>query len=371
MASGAPDPMWRAPGRDIRLRDAVPREKSSPPLVKLPSRPSGTPRVVFALTPAEFDEFLPSPHREELHRLFPDAISLTFADLSTAWPASLEQQAPEVLVSCWQTPALPPRLPACLRYVCHLGGSTRGLLTREHLARGLLVTNWGGSVARTVAEGALTLILAALRRTGQWTLRLHRDRGWRTPRDRVESLFERSVGLHGFGLVARELVRLLRPFGNRISVFAPGTADEVLAEAGVLRASSLDGLFADHDIVVELAALTVVTRGLITGTQLDRMRPGALFVNVARGAIVDESALLRAAQSGRILLALDVFAQEPLPADSPLRGLDHVTLSPHVAGPTSDRRCDAGALAVRNLAAYVAGQPLTAVVTPEIYDNTT
>jgi phosphoglycerate dehydrogenase-like enzyme len=81
--------------------------------------------------------------------------------------------------------------------------------------------------------------------------------------------------------------------------------------------------------------------------------------------------LLRVAQAGQILVGLDVYGVEPLPVDSPFRGLRNVSLTPHIAGPTTDRRCDAGAFAVANLEAYAAGRPLQAVITPGIYDTST
>jgi phosphoglycerate dehydrogenase-like enzyme len=101
------------------------------------------------------------------------------------------------------------------------------------------------------------------------------------------------------------------------------------------------------------------------------IRPGGIFVNVGRGAIVDEDALHRVASEGTIQFGLDVFAHEPLPVDSPLRGLRNVSLTPHIAGPTTDRRRDAGAFAVANLAAYAGGNPLRGLVTPEVYDIAT
>ena len=91
----------------------------------------------------------------------------------------------------------------------------------------------------------------------------------------------------------------------------------------------------------------------------------------ARAAITDETALLRVATEGRIAVGLDVFVQEPLPPDSPWRGLRNASLTPHIAGPTVDRYPDAGAFALKNLRAYAEGRPLEAVVTPAIYDQST
>ena len=275
---------------------------------------------------------------------------------------------PEVLIAGWSTPALPAQLPPRLRYLCYLTGSVKRIVRRQHLESGLVVSNWGQSISRTVAECALMLILASLRRVGFWVPAMHRDGAWKTRQTETASLFGRRVGLHGFGHVARELVRLLQPFRVAIHVWAPERDPALYAALGVKRAASLEALFAESDIVVELAPLLPETEGIVTERLLRAIAPGGVFVNVARGAIVDPLALERVAKEGRIQFALDVFAEEPLPRESPLRGLGNVILLPHIAGPTTDRRRDAGEFALRNLRAYAAGEALEAVVTCENFD---
>jgi phosphoglycerate dehydrogenase-like enzyme len=170
-------------------------------------------RLLLAITPSEFDEFLPGPLAATAHQLFPDTTTLDPRSVDrAAWPAELRRRAPGVL-------------PPALDYVCHLGGSGRALVARRHLEQGLRVTNWGGFVARTVAEGTLALMLASLRGIPPRTRRLQTERGRRREGDRVQSLFERRVGVHGFGLVARELVRLLAPLGCAVTVFAPAVPE--------------------------------------------------------------------------------------------------------------------------------------------------
>jgi phosphoglycerate dehydrogenase-like enzyme len=278
---------------------------------------------------------------------------------------------PEILLACWKTPPLPTRLPSNLRYVCYVAGSVKKLVLREHIAAGLLVTNWGGSISRIVAEWALFHILSCLRRATYWTLAMHREGAWKDNGTETASLFGRRVGLHGFGQIAREVVRLLQPFGCRISAFAPDVTSETEREFGVRPARSLEELFAENDIVVELAPLIDETRGVVTEKHLRLLKPGSVFVNVGRGAVVDEAALLRVAKEGKIMVGLDVFTVEPLPSDSGFRGLPNVTLTPHLAGPTTDRRRDAGAFAVANLKAYAEGRPLDAVITTGVYDTST
>ena len=245
------------------------------------------------------------------------------------------------------------------------------LISRGHLERGLLVTNWGGSISRTVAEAALFHILACLRNASHWAIAMHQPgvAAWKNGITDARSLFCRRVGIHGFGPVARELVTLLKAWSCPITAFAPDLTAELAHAYGIERAGSLEALFAENEIVVELAPLIPATTGIVTEKLLRLIKPGGVFVNVGRGAVVDEAALLRVAREGKIAVGLDVYTQEPLPAESEFRALPNVSLTPHTAGPTIDRYPDAGAFALKNLRAYVEDRPLEAVVTPEIYDQ--
>jgi phosphoglycerate dehydrogenase-like enzyme len=333
------------------------------------SRPAS---LLAALTAQEMHEFLPEPLLGEMRSLPGRFERVDTAQLDAAgFHRALAQANPEVLVSCWKTPPLPATLPSNLRYVCYLAGSIKGQISREHLLGGLLVTNWGGSISRIVAEMALFHILAGLRRTTHWTLAMHHEGAWKNGDTETASLFGRRVGLHGFGRIARELIGLLRPFGCDISACAPDVDGRLAASHGIRAAASLEALFAENDIIVELAPLIPETTGIITEKLLRLIRPGGIFVNVGRGAVVDEAALLRVAREGNIAVGLDVFGVEPLPADSGFRGLPNVTLTPHIAGPTTDRRRDAGEFALQNLRAYAAGRPLQAVITGPVYDIST
>jgi phosphoglycerate dehydrogenase-like enzyme len=276
-----------------------------------------------------------------------------------------------VLIACWKTPALPVVLPPRLRYVCYLCGSIRRLVRREHLEQGLVVTNWGGSISRIVAEWALFHILSCLRRATHWTIAMHHEGAWKNGGSETASLFGRRIGLHGYGQIARELVKLLRPFDVTISSFAPDVTPGLELTQGIRKAATLEALFAENDVIVELAPLIPATVGLIQERHLRLIRPGGVFVNVGRGAVVDEAALLRVAQEGKILIGLDVYGVEPLPVDSPFRGLRNVTLTPHIAGPTTDRRRDAGAHSLENLLAYAGDRPLRSQFTPALYDIST
>jgi phosphoglycerate dehydrogenase-like enzyme len=331
------------------------------------SRP---PKLLLALGALEIREFFPEPSLRELKKVTPLAEHVDSDDLdSESFHQILAEHNPEILLACWKTPPLPERLPTNLRYLCYLAGSVKKKIRREHLERGLIVTNWGDSIARTVAECALMLTLLSLRRGAHWIPVLKRDGAWRTGPTETASLFHRRVGLHGFGAVAHEFIRLVAPFGVRVEVCAPETDAALYKMVGVTFQPSLPRLFDTNDVIIELAPLNDQTRGIIDEKLLGSIRPGGVFVNVARGGLVDEEALVRVARKGEIQVGLDVFAEEPLPSESPLRVLPNVVLLPHLAGPTSDRCRDSGDFALRNLRAYLAHEPLRGEVTLEIFDR--
>lgn len=287
---------------------------------------------------------------------------------------SLRNSKSHVLMTCWGVPKVPAdlrRQAPDLKYICHLCGEVRQWLPRQVLEDGLILTNWGPSISRSVAECTLLQILSCLRRSTHWQLELHTRKGWVDGRETVRGLFGRRVGLHGFGSISREVVRLIQPFGCKISAYSPSVPDEDLKAAGVRRVGTLKELFSQNDVVVELAARTPATINSVTEELLMSIPEGGVFVNTGRAAVVDEEALIKVAKTGRIQIALDVFHVEPLPADSPLRGLDNVFLTPHIGGPTADRRQDSGLLALENIEAFFAGRELRSVVTLKEFDRMT
>jgi phosphoglycerate dehydrogenase-like enzyme len=334
-----------------------------------------TERVLFALGDGERGDFFPDgpPQVPGAENRWRPAGPLTAA----GWAALLEEFRPTALVSCWSTPALPPGFVAensPLRYVCHLVGSVRNLVPRAFLERGGLVTNWGPLVGDTVAEHALLLALAALRRQPGWNGVIAQPRvtPWRnaTARLKTRTLIGRRVGIYGFGHVARSLIKMLRPFGVDIACFSAGVPDALLAETDVAPCSSLRELAVRSDVFFACEALNPRTRQSIDAAVLAALPDEAVFVNVGRGALADEPALLSEAAAGRIAVALDVVTHEPLGPDSPAAH-SGALLSPHIAGPTHDRLPDCGRHALANLDRYLRGEPLEALVTPELYDRST
>ncbi|MEV0946846.1 2-hydroxyacid dehydrogenase [Rhodococcus sp. NPDC049939] len=212
---------------------------------------------------------------------------------------------------------------------------------------GVPVANTPGANAASVAEWAV-VAAATVSRKMMWADTKMREQGWpqwavlkRGSRD----LGDRRVGILGFGEIGSRCATLFEAFGCAVAYTA--RRPRPIASARYL---PLDDLLAESDILVVAVPLTAETRGLVGSRELGLMPPDSIVVNVARGPVVDEIALTEALRSGRVGgAALDVFNSEPLASDNPLRSLDNVLLSPHVAGgsDTARRRiCDMAALNV-------------------------
>lgn len=315
--------------------------------------------------------FLPQDLLERVERMASKVLVYEPRDKSMeTWYETLRSFRPNIIVCSWGIPPMPVDVPPELRYICHLCGTVRHWLPREVLERGVIVTNWGATISRTIAECTLLLTLSALRRATYHALTMHGEKGWDAAMSPA-SLFGRRIGIHGFGNIAREFAELVRPFGCPVTAFDPYVTKAVFAEKGVIQAESLEALFDQSQIVVELAALTPETRGSVTEALLRRLPPDGVFINTGRPQIVDNAALLRIAREGRLQVGLDVYEQEPLPADSPLRGLPNVTLLPHIGGPTADHLRFIGEQAVQNIQRFIVGEELDAVITLDGYDRMT
>lgn len=184
-----------------------------------------------------------------------------------------------------------------------------------------------------VSEWALALILISLRNAGEHFRKIIEHEvyikpttGWLPSR-----LEGKKVGLIGGGHIARRLITYLEPFHCDIRVYDP-YLPKVVADIMGFLLTSLDFVLAESEIVVCLAPLTPATRRMIGQRELDLLKPGSVFVNVSRGAIVDPDALIARLQRGDIVAGLDVFDPEPIPADSPIKDMPNVFLTPHIAG---------------------------------------
>lgn len=207
-------------------------------------------------------------------------------------------------------------------------------------SRGVRVVDTTNGSSYGVAEWALGMILNATRNSGA-AFRTLIAGGWRpTPNEEGFAPFEltgKKVGLIGLGIIGRRLVQLLGPFHCEVHAHDPYVPKEVADVLGVVL-TSIEHILADSEVIVCLAPITPRTRRMIGKRELDLIQPGAALVNVSRGAIFDPEATIERLGRGDITGAFDVWDPEPIPADSPIRQLSNVFLTPHLASQTKDGR---------------------------------
>jgi D-3-phosphoglycerate dehydrogenase len=201
--------------------------------------------------------------------------------------------------------------------------------------RGIAVVNTPGANARSVAEHALALTFHLAKSIGSADRAARQSDGSFKYRSSLIELEGAIFGVIGFGAIGRATARLAKALGMKVIGWSRSQDEAAFAAEGVRRVAGLDDVLAESDVVSLHVPSNPVTRGMIGREQLARMKPGAFLINTARGALIDEAALAEALIARRIAGAgLDVFAVEPLPATSPLIGLDNVVLTPHVGGST-------------------------------------
>jgi phosphoglycerate dehydrogenase-like enzyme len=208
-------------------------------------------------------------------------------------------------------------------------------------ARGVVVVDTTNGSSYPVAEWALAMMLIALRNAGH---EFRRMLAGEVGQDRNHpgyfhgELTGKRVGLIGCGHIGRRLLEFLKPFQCEVRVYDPYLAPEV-ADVYDFIHTSLEHVFRQSQVVVCLAPLTPRTRGMIDARELDWLPPNAAFVNVSRGPIVESQALIERLKRGDgVRAALDVFDPEPIPADSEIRQLPNVFLTPHIAGSNAESR---------------------------------
>jgi D-3-phosphoglycerate dehydrogenase len=224
----------------------------------------------------------------------------------------------------------------------------------------IVVTSASGVLADQVAEHALALA-TALARGFPVFFRAQQERQFvRRP---THDLHHSTVGIVGFGGVGRRIAEVVRPFKTRILAIDVFPIDKPDYVEALWPAERLHDLLAQAQIVFLAVPLTPRTRGMIDGAALDKMQPGSMLVNVARGPLVVEADLVAALASGRLAAAgLDVTEQEPLPPSSRLWDLPNVIITPHVAGQSRFRINQMTDFFCDNLARYLAGRPLLNLV---------
>ena len=272
-----------------------------------------------------------------------DAVCLVNTRGAVKWPAEALRALPRLRMAT----------------VCGIGTDAFDLPVAREL--GIVICNIPGKTAPIVAEHAFGLMLAAAKRSWFQTAELKAGR-WNRGVDNIY-LQGKTLGLVGTGHIGAAMARLGRAIGMDVIAWTFHPSPERAAAVGV-RFVALDELLAASDVLSIHVKLTPESRGLIGAQELARMKPGAIVVNTARGAIVDTAALVAALRSGRLGgAALDVFEEEPLPTDHPILSCEQVVLTPHNADQTPEGMELLNAGVVDNVIAFLEGRPQNVVNT--------
>ena len=234
-------------------------------------------------------------------------------------------------------------------------------------AAGVAVVNQAGGNANSVAEHAIGLMLSLMKKISECDRRLHLDRGW--PREVMmgHELNGKTLGIVGIGHVGTRVAQFARVFNMPTLAYDPYLKPEQIRARGA-EPVDLDGLLARADIVSVHCPRAKDPINMLSAAQFGRMKPGAIFVNTARGGIHDEQALHWALKSGHLAGAgLDVWEQEPPPLDHPLLKLDTVIATHHTAGVTYEARRNMAAINAEQIAGLLKGERPPRLVNPEVW----
>jgi len=247
----------------------------------------------------------------------------------------------DVYITTWGSPRLDETILAAapkLKLLTHLCGTVVPFVSDALWERGIRVLSGNRYFAESVAEGTLAYMLTALRDIPRYSRRTKEERVWKTSADYNQGLAGKKIGIVSYGAIARNLVRILSVFRVELYVYDIVPLPEADVRRYGLHQASLEEIFSICDIITVHTPLFEATRHLIGAPLLSTIRPGALFVNTSRGAVIDQRALERELADGRFRAVLDVYEEEPPKPDCPLYDLPNVTMIPHMGGPTIDLR---------------------------------
>ncbi len=294
------------------------------------------------------------------------------ADIAAAVPgstveayATVKEALPHVAdadaIAMWGFQNCEPLLLAAphVRWVHSLSDGVERLLTTSMLTRPITLTNSHGVHDKSVSEHAMALLLSWFHRIPE-AVRNQDAHAWKRPKGDI--LNKKHILIVGFGGIGRAIGEKAKVFGMKVSAFKRTRADELFADK-VYTTEEIMDVLPTADVVIAALPSTPATENFFNADKFRAMKKGALFINIARASVVDEAALIEALQNGPIAgAALDVFSQEPLPADNPLWDMKNVIMTPHIASMTPDfwdRLLD---LLKENFSAFSAGGKLVNVI---------
>ncbi len=276
----------------------------------------------------------------------------------------------DILLTHWQAMRVPDEIaddPGNLKYICHVTGEVKPYVSLKIIDAGIIVTNWGDAPANGVAEGAMVLLLAMIKDLHKRIQAIRNDIVHFTP-DTHESwtLQGLNLGIYGFGVIGRRFAEMARVFGPVIRVYDPYVTD---VPDYCIKVNSLEELFSQSEAVAIHCGLTDETRGSVTAELLAMLPDNGIIINTARGGIIDQDALFRELESGRLRAGIDVLdGSDRLPVGNPARKWEnciftHHTISGSKTLPKSSKSLtNYEQICIDNIKRFINGEPLRFVM---------
>ena len=323
------------------------------------------PPALFLFNDDMWDNVFGPEERARLEALLPTP--LRFRTDKTIYDHPEELAEAEFIFGSWGIPPCDQAfLDAApnLKAIFYAAGSVRPFVTDALWRRGIVISSANAALSITVAEYTLGQILLSLK--SMWSQAAETRLKHQLIRRPFPGLYGSVVGLISVGAVARHLLKLLCHFHLRVVAYDPFLTDAMATELGIEKAS-LENLFEISDVVSLHTPHLPETEGMIRSHHFSRMKPGATFINTARGAVVNEPEMIAALTRRSDLYALlDVTYPEPPDRNSPLHQLPNVILTPHIAGALGNECRRLGSMAIDEFEQYRAGQPLQGQVREEM-----
>ncbi len=281
----------------------------------------------------------------------------------------------KVVITSWGSPRLEEEvLDAAphLKFIFHAAGSVKPYVSPQLMEKGVRVSSGSNIIARDVALTTLGYVLLSTKKIFWWNEHIKKNKGWRDDEklwNYTADLCDVKIGIIAMSWVGRSLLELLRPLSDKIFVYDPYWSKGEIKKYGGEKVGDLLDIAKTCDIVVLCAPLTEKTKGMLGKEFFENMRDGSVFINPARGGIVDEEAMIRELEKERIFACLDVTDPvEPPAKDSKLRNLKNVVVSPHIAGCIKGGLKEIGKFGLGEVKRFLNGEPLVNEITLERWD---
>jgi phosphoglycerate dehydrogenase-like enzyme len=270
-------------------------------------------------------------------------------------------------ITGWGTPLLTASMLADahkLKIITHAAGTVKFVITDAVWDKNIVVTSSAAAIAVDVAETTLGLMIVSMKRIWQLVPFTRSGGFYGAEREQSHEMNGKTIGIIGASHVGRRVIELLASFNVKIQLYDPYMSEEQALRLGAIKVD-LNTLLKTSDIVSLHAPSTAETQQMLNAQNLPLLKDGAILINTSRGALIDEPALVKELETGRIMACLDVFDPEPPVADSPFRKLNNVILTPHIAGCINN--CSRlGTYAANEMFRFFVGKPLVYQVTREM-----